>query len=93
MLSIGVKREFLKKETCIDEARRILSAGKIRNMSELQLAREIYFHALAFYFCERTGLFRKMRMHADPIDLHDGGDTPLRRFMFAASWIITGKNK
>ena len=94
MLSISVKKEFLKKESCIKEARRILSEGKIRNMSELQLAREIYFHALAFFFCEKTGLMRKMKTHADPINLHDGGDTLLRRFVYASSWtIIRGKKQ
>ncbi len=93
MLSIRVKREFLKKESCINEARRILSEGKIRKMSELQLAREIYFHALAFFFCERTGMFRFVKKHADPIDMVDGGDRLIMRLLFYIAWIITGKKQ
>ena len=77
----------------MDEARKILSEGKIKNMSELQLAREIYFHALAFYFCEKTGWFPWIKSHASPIDMKDGGDNILSRTVFAASWIITKRKK
>ncbi len=91
MLSIRVKKDFLNKESCINEARRILSEGLIRNMSELQLAREIYFHALAFHFCERTGMFRMVKKHADPIDLADGGDRLFMKIIFAASWFFSKK--
>ena len=79
---------------CLAEARKILSEDKISNMTELQLASEIFFHALAFFFCEKTGLLNNVKKHADPINLHDGGDTLLRRFVFASSWtMIRGKKQ
>ena len=92
-LSIRVKKEFLSKEACMEAAREIVSEGKIHGMSELQLAREIYFHALAFFFCEKVSLLRWVKKFADPIDMQDGGDTPFRRFIFAVSWILTKGKK
>ena len=91
MLSIRVRKEYLDKDLCMVEARKILSEGKVRRMSELQLAREIYFHALAFYFCEKTGLFPEIKRHADPIDLRDDGDTDFRRTVFALLWHVPRK--
>ena len=93
MLSIRVRKEYLDKDLCMVEARKILSEGKVRRMSELQLAREIYFHALAFFFCEKVLFLRWIKKYADPIDMRDGGDTPFRRVIFAASWIMTKGKK
>ena len=90
-ISIPVRRAFLNKRTCRREAKRILSEGLINGMSEMELAREIYFHALAFYFCEKTGLFPEIKKHADPIDLRDDGDTDFRRSVFALLWHVPGK--
>lgn len=84
--SLDVRREFLDKKACLDEARRILREGIITGMSEKQLASEIYFHALAFFFCERTGLLPGIKWHAHPIDLNDGGDILRRRIIYAATW-------
>ena len=89
MLSIRVRKEYLDKDLCMAEARKILSEGKVRRMSELQLAREIYFHALAFFFCERTGLMPIIKKHADPIDISDGGDYLVMRLVYFFFWMIT----
>ena len=93
VLSIRVKKEFLKKDECLREAKAILSEGKISGMSEKQLAREIYFHALAFFICDKILPLRWIKRFADPIDMQDGGDRPLRRAAFAASWIMTKGKK
>ncbi len=89
MLSIRVRKEYLDKDLCMAEARKILSEGKVRKMSELQLAREIYFHALAFFFCERTGLMPIIKKHADPIDISDGGDYLVMRLVYFFFWMIS----
>ncbi len=89
VLSLNVRKEFLNKDVCMEEARKIVSERKISGMSELQLAHEIYFHALAFFICDKFFFLRWIKRFADPIDMQDGGDTPLRRLIFAASWIIT----
>ena len=94
VLSIRVKREFLNKDECLREAKAILSEGKISGMSEMQLAHEIYFHALAFFVCDKIFPLRWIKRFADPIDMQDGGDKLLRRAVFASSWIMTkGKKK
>ena len=92
-ISVRVRREFLDRDACLSEARRILSEGHIRNMNEIQLAREIRFHALAYYFCERTGWFSNMKAHADPIDIDDGGDTFFRRVIYTATRKIGVKKR
>lgn len=89
MLSIRVRKEYLDKDLCMAEARKILSEGKVRRMSELQLAREIYFHALVFFFCERTGFMPIIKKHADPIDISDGGDYLVMRLVYYFFWMIT----
>ena len=92
-LSIKVRKEFLNKDACMKEARRIISEGKLSGMSELQLAHEIYSHALAFYICDKITFLRWVKKYADPIDMRDGGDTKFRRLLFASSWKITKGKK
>ena len=87
-IAIPVRRAFLNKKACRKEAKRIISEGLITGMSEMQLAREIYSHALAFYFCEKTGLFPEIKKHADPIDLRDGGDAAFIQSVFALLWHV-----
>ena len=93
VVSINVKKEFLNKKTCREEARKMIRSGMVTGMSEMQLAREIYFHANMFYFTEKTGFPKMIRSHANPIDIHDGGDTLFRRVFFTASWLIPDRKK
>ena len=93
VLSIRVKKEFLNKDVCMEEAIKIVSEGKISGMSELQLAHEIYFHALAYFLCDKIFFLRWIKRFADPIDMCDGGDKPFRKFVFASSWMITKGKK
>lgn len=90
-VSIPVRREFLNKEACREEARKLLREGTVRGMSEKQIARELFSHAVVFYYCDRTGRFRMLKEHASPVDMRDGGDTPLMRAAFAACWLLKRK--
>ena len=92
-ISIKVRKEFLDRAECIALARRILSEGYIKNMDEIQLAQEIRFHALTYYFCEKAAWLKGMKAHADPIDLDDGGDKGFRKAVYAASWMIPARKK
>ena len=87
-VSIPVRRDFLDKNACREEARKLLREGTVCGMSEKQIARELYSHAVVFYFCERTGRFRFLKEHASPIDMRDGGDNPLMRAAFAMCWML-----
>lgn len=90
-VSIPVRREHMNKKVCLKEAKKLLRQGKIHGMSKRQLAREIYFHAVMYYYCERTGRFPKWKEHANPINLHDGGDSRKRRAAYAACWALHKK--
>ncbi len=85
-LSIPAVIDFLDKKNCLAEADRIIKERKIEGMSRLKIAKEIYFHAVVFDFCMRTGNFGWLMKHADPVDLEDGGDTRFRRFWFDLVW-------
>ena len=87
-VSIPVRREFLDKQECLKEARKLLREGTLRGMNEKQIARELYSHAVVFYFCDRTGRFSFLKEHASPIDMRDGGDRPFMRAAFAACWAL-----
>ena len=87
-VSIPVRREFLDKQECLKEARKLLREGTLRGMNEEQIARELYSHAVVFYFCDRTGRFLFLKEHASPIDMRDGGDRPFMRAAFAACWAL-----
>ena len=90
---IPMRREYLNKEACLQEARRLLQEGTVHSMSDMQVAREIYFHAAIYYLCEKTGLFPTVREHTGIIDLHDGGDKPIRRAAYAAYWKMRKKGE
>lgn len=87
---LDVKREYLNKEKCLSEARRLLRDGAVTGMNEKQLAGEIYFHAAAFYFCEKVRFMPRLREHAYIIDIDDGGDTLMRKAAYAAVWKLAG---
>lgn len=86
MISIRVRKEFLDKTTCREEARKLLAEGTVKGMSEIQLAREIYFHALVYYNSKKNHAFHRLISHSDPIDINDGGDTRFRRMVYYAFW-------
>jgi hypothetical protein len=92
-LKIDVKREYLNKEECLAMARRLLREGAVKGMSVKQLASEIYFHAAAFYFCEKAKYLPRLREHANIIDLDDGGDTRITRAAYAAVWKLVGQKR
>ena len=90
-VSIPVRREFLDKQECLKEARKLLREGTLRGMNEKQIARELYSHAIVYYFCDRTGGFSFLKEHASPIDMRDGGDKPFMRAAFAACWLMRSR--
>lgn len=85
-ISLDVKREYLNRKVCMDEARRLLREGAVTGMSVRQLAGEIYFHAVAFYMSEKIGNLPRIRSHAETVDIDDGGDTRFRRAVYGATW-------
>ena len=88
LISIPVRPEFLNKDACLEEARKLQSEGHLNAMTEKQIAREIYSHAVVYYYCDRTGRFPFLKGRANPIDMRDGGDILPSRIAFAALWAL-----
>ena len=86
--TIPVRREYLNKKACLREAKHLQQEGSLRHMKKKQIAQEIYFHAALYYFCKKTGRFSFFRERAGVIDLHDGGDTPVRRTAYLVCWFL-----
>ena len=98
VLSVRVEQRLLYKTECMKQAQNILKERKIEHMTAEQIAAELYFHAVVFYFCKavsglRIHLFQKLMRHAEQIDLSDYGDTPVRQYCFRLLWLLPGKNK
>ena len=89
---IRMNRMYLSKQVCLQKAKKIIQGGHIDGMSELQIAQEIYFHACAYYTCralEKHHIhFRKIIEAADPIDIADGGDYPMRQAVYRLWWYL-----
>lgn len=89
-LSVPVSRHLLNRRYCLERAEEIIARGSITGMSRKAIAKELYFHAAAWHACRFLKRYRisldKIMYHADPIDLADNGDTPLRRAVYFLVW-------
>ena len=88
-ISIPNKRDYLVKENCLVEARKLVTSGKI-DMEIKECAKEIFAHAVVLHAATMiTPIAEKCKYlieHADPIDLEDGGDTPERQRLYRIIW-------
>jgi hypothetical protein len=94
--SLPVDPCLLVKEECLKKAAEIRREGKLIRLSERDIARELYFHACIYYLCLRLRPVLNLRIlmeRADPIDLSDRGDTPLRTFCYKVFWLLPGRRK
>lgn len=87
---------LLVKEECLKKAAEIRQEGKLDRLSEQEIARELYFHAVMYYLCLRLRPYLHLRHimeRADPIDLSDDGDTAFRTFCYKILWRLPGHIK
>ncbi len=87
---------LLVKEECLKKAAEIRQEGKLDRLSEQEIARELYFHAVMYYICLRLRPYLHLRHimeRADPIDLSDDGDTAFRTFCYKILWRLPGHIK
>lgn len=92
-ISIDMQSTFLNKQICLNTAEFLLAAGAVKNMTQLQIAQEIYGHAVAYYAASGlqglgidNGVIQSLISDAHPIDIVDGGDTLVRQAAFAIIW-------
>ncbi len=96
MLSLPVDPRLLVKAECLKKAAEIRREGKLDKMSEQEIARELYFHAVAYFLCLRLRPLihlRRVMERANPIDLSDDGDTAFRTFCYKILWRLPGRKK
>ncbi len=48
-INIGMSRGYLNKTTCMDQGKGIIRTRNWKNVTSLQLAKEIYGHAVVYY--------------------------------------------
>ncbi|WP_259556611.1 hypothetical protein [Clostridium botulinum] len=84
---------YQHKNTCLKKAQELIDNGTVTGMSKLQIAKEIYAHAIAFYdsyaLSELLGsckAFTTIMNHAGVVDIEDGGDKWYMRTAYNAIW-------
>ncbi|MBE6122377.1 MAG: hypothetical protein E7190_06650 [Erysipelotrichaceae bacterium] len=89
---VRVEHRFLSGHECLKEAHLIIAEKKLSGMSRQEIAEEIFAHTYVYYLCERIpfrkGPVRFLMSRADPIDMAEGGDTPLRKLLYHLIWKI-----
>lgn len=57
ILSLPMDPRLLVKEECLKKAAEIRQEGKLDRLSEQEIARELYFHAVVYFLCRRLRPF------------------------------------
>lgn len=92
---IAVTSGMLNKTTCQIMAGALIGSGQIKGMTGLEIAQELYAHAVAYYRAPlllASGLinywiYQELRARAGIVDLDDGGDTrPGFKAAYAVIW-------
>lgn len=91
---IAMSSSYRNKTTCRQLARRLIDNGKVTGMTQLQIAQEVFAHAVAYY-SESTlrdipgigdSIADYLVEHAEIVDIADGGDTTIRRAAYSVIW-------
>lgn len=85
-LAIPVLSKYLVKRECLLKAKNILFHNEI-DMKLEPLAEEIFAHTVLYYIAKFLN-WKWLLLHANPIDLEDGGDKPHRKIIYKIIWII-----
>lgn len=90
-----MREDFLNKQYCADTAAFYLYLGLVSGMSQMEIAQEIYAHAMGYYcggMLKTIGIADSVAdyliSHGAYIDLEDGGDTTARKAAYATIWFL-----
>ncbi len=80
--TITISPACLDKEHCRQVAHGLLSRGKVKGISQYNIAAEIFGHAVAYYMAKMAidagfdaGIVRAIASHANPVNIADRPDT------------------
>lgn len=85
-IAIKVRGDYKSKIKCLARARELIEANKI-TMDLQKLAEEIYAHYFLYIIGTKIH-WNWLIIHANPIDLEDGGDKWYRQLGYKIIWII-----
>ena len=90
-----MREDFLNKQYCADTAAFYLYMGMVSGMSQMEIAQELYAHAMGYYcggMLKAVGIADSVAdyliSHGAYIDLEDGGDTAARKAAYATIWFL-----
>ena len=90
---LKMKRQYLNKNFCKTKGNALKGAKLVKGMSALNIAKEIFAHAVMFYMSSAAisagidnGIIREVKRRAGKINIEDGGDKWYRRGVYAAIW-------
>lgn len=95
---LPMNSKYRNKNNCLGEAQNLISRGMVARMTQDQIAREIFAHAVAYYAAPTLGnipgigqdIKDYLISHAETIDIMDGGDTAVRQAAYNVIWAFTG---
>ena len=94
--NVTLNKGYLIKNNCLAEAGKLLERHMISGMTKLQIAKEIYAHAVVKYALEAlpksvremSGVKGIYSSAADGAYIADGGDTATRQAFYNAVWAV-----
>lgn len=91
--SMKINKSFLLKQNCKNSADFFLGVGAVKNMTTLQLAQELFAHAMIYYNAKdirKMGIDGKVIDYlircGEYVDIDDGGDVWYRQLAYSAIW-------
>lgn len=92
-INIAMDKRFLNKNFCKEYANFLINNKYIKNMSNMEIAQEIFTHAFCYYwyneknFLHSNNIARELARHGeDGIYLQHGGDTEVRKAFYILIW-------
>ena len=94
--NVILNKGYLIKNNCLAEAGRLLERHMVAGMTQMQIAKEIYAHAVTKYTFEALPKWvREMPYARDVYNsaangayIADGGDTPGRQMFYNTVWAV-----
>ncbi len=92
-VTLTQRTDFLKKNYCLKFANGLIQQGRVKRMTQQEIAEEIFAHAVIYYslngkytFGLGTALADYFVDHARVIDIVDGGDSSFRKSIYNMIW-------
>ena len=91
--TVAITGELLSKDYCKTKAQNLIDDGSVTGMTQLQIAQELYAHAVAHYVgtaIQNCGVDMSflLKHTNDGCQIDDNGDTCKRRIAYSVVWTL-----